>query len=137
MTFASIHAGLWVVASYHDEFPGIATTPKSEAPSVAVQPGIKGSDVTTASPILPAVASIPNVVPRFSEQTTVKIEPVFALAVAKKEKTQSVYQVKAGDTLSHIAREHHVAIETIAQANGIQDLNMIVPGIDLYIPQQG
>ena len=43
------------------------------------------------------------------------------------------YTVKAGDTLSAIAKKHNVTIGYIQQMNGIKDPNKIYPGQVLYI----
>lgn len=46
----------------------------------------------------------------------------------------ATYQVRAGDSLSVIARRHGVAIDALAAANGIRDLNRIREGQVLVIP---
>ena len=43
------------------------------------------------------------------------------------------YTVKAGDTLSAIAKKHHATTGYIQQMNGIKDVNKIYPGQVLYI----
>lgn len=45
-----------------------------------------------------------------------------------------VYIVQEGDTLSHIAFEHGVAIEELMEANQLADPNLIHPGQTLIIP---
>lgn len=46
----------------------------------------------------------------------------------------ATYQVRSGDSLSVIARRHGVAIDALAAANGIRDLNRIREGQVLVIP---
>ncbi|EPX65378.1 hypothetical protein D187_000804 [Cystobacter fuscus DSM 2262] len=48
--------------------------------------------------------------------------------------TPSEYKVKPGDTLSAIARHHHVTVDDIAHVNGIKDVNRIRVGQSLRIP---
>jgi LysM repeat protein len=47
------------------------------------------------------------------------------------------YVVKPGDTLSEIARWHGVSVWSLAEANGITNLNKIYAGQKLRIPQGG
>jgi LysM repeat protein len=44
------------------------------------------------------------------------------------------YVVRYGDTLSSIAWRHGTSVWTIAQANGIANINMVYAGQRLYIP---
>ncbi len=46
-----------------------------------------------------------------------------------------IYFVKKGDTLWKIAKKFRSTIEAIANANGIDDINKIYPGEQLYIPK--
>jgi cell wall-associated NlpC family hydrolase len=48
----------------------------------------------------------------------------------------SVYNVRYGDTLSHIAQRMGTSVQKIAQANNIQDVNQIQTGQQLNIPGQ-
>ncbi|ATB43157.1 hypothetical protein CYFUS_008637 [Cystobacter fuscus] len=48
--------------------------------------------------------------------------------------TPTEYKVKPGDTLSAIARTHHVTVDDIAHLNGIKDANRIRVGQSLRIP---
>ncbi|OJH39160.1 LysM peptidoglycan-binding domain-containing protein [Cystobacter ferrugineus] len=48
--------------------------------------------------------------------------------------TPTEYKVKPGDTLSAIARHHHVTVDDIAHLNGIKDVNRIRVGQSLRIP---
>jgi murein DD-endopeptidase MepM/ murein hydrolase activator NlpD len=45
--------------------------------------------------------------------------------------------VHQGDTLSEIADRHGVTVRALAQANGIRNVNMILVGLTLTIPDQG
>ncbi|MFI5044326.1 MAG: LysM peptidoglycan-binding domain-containing protein [Acidimicrobiales bacterium] len=46
----------------------------------------------------------------------------------------SVYTVKAGDYLLHIARLHGVTLSTVLKANGLKTTSLIMPGDRLTIP---
>ena len=46
-----------------------------------------------------------------------------------------MYIVKKGDTLWKIAKQFGSTIDDIARTNGIEDVNMIMPGQKLYIPR--
>ncbi|MCA1729403.1 MAG: LysM peptidoglycan-binding domain-containing protein [Actinobacteria bacterium] len=46
----------------------------------------------------------------------------------------TAYLVGSGDTLSEIAESFGISVETIGQANGIEDLNIIYAGQTLYVP---
>ena len=48
----------------------------------------------------------------------------------------SDYVIKTGDTLSLIAKHHHVTTNCLAKHNGIKDSNKIYIGQSLYIPSQ-
>ncbi|WNG20599.1 LysM peptidoglycan-binding domain-containing protein [Cystobacter fuscus] len=48
--------------------------------------------------------------------------------------TPTKYKVKPGDTLSEIARHHHVTVDDIAHINGIKDVDRIRVGQSLRIP---
>ena len=43
--------------------------------------------------------------------------------------------VKKGDTLWNIAKKFGSTVDDIARANGIEDVNLIIPGEKLYIPK--
>lgn len=47
------------------------------------------------------------------------------------------YTVKAGDTLTSIARAHGVTVDALVKANGIKDPNKITAGQKLAIPASG
>lgn len=47
--------------------------------------------------------------------------------------TVATYVVRAGDTLSEIAREHDVTVKALVRANGLDDVT-ILPGQELRIP---
>lgn len=47
----------------------------------------------------------------------------------------SAYQIKAGDTLTAIARQHGISRDELARANNIRNPNMIWAGTTLTIPQ--
>ena len=46
----------------------------------------------------------------------------------------TAYLVGSGDTLSEIAESFGISVDTIGQANGIEDLNLIYAGQTLYVP---
>ena len=46
-----------------------------------------------------------------------------------------MYIVKKGDTLWKIAKQFGSTVDDIARTNGIEDVNMIMPGQKLYIPR--
>ena len=46
-----------------------------------------------------------------------------------------IYIVKKGDTLWNIAKKFGSTVDDIARANGIEDVNLIMPGEKLYIPK--
>src|SRR4029077_2809540 len=47
------------------------------------------------------------------------------------------YRVRAGDTLSAIARRFEVSVEELAAANALDRRAVLPVGLDLAIPQQG
>jgi murein DD-endopeptidase MepM/ murein hydrolase activator NlpD len=47
----------------------------------------------------------------------------------------SHYRIQAGDTLLKIAEELNVSVEELAQANNIQDINLIMAGAELVLPE--
>jgi len=46
-----------------------------------------------------------------------------------------IYFVKPGDTLWKIAKRYRSTVEDIARVNDIEDLNKIMPGMQLFIPR--
>ena len=46
-----------------------------------------------------------------------------------------MYIVKKGDTLWKIAKKFGSTVDEIARTNGIEDVNMIMPGQKIYIPR--
>jgi len=54
----------------------------------------------------------------------------------KKEETNNIYVVKAGDTLTKIANEYGTTIKAIADANNIENVNLIITGQKLIIPNK-
>lgn len=51
------------------------------------------------------------------------------------EKEFVIYTVKAGDSLSKIAKNFNTTVEIIAEQNNLDNLNIIRPGQKLFIPQ--
>ena len=49
--------------------------------------------------------------------------------------TPVTYEVKPGDTLSEIAQRFDTTVEALAEANDIEDPNVIFPGDTLRIPR--
>jgi LysM repeat protein len=48
----------------------------------------------------------------------------------------SIYSVRSGDTLSHIAQQTGYSVERLAKVNDVQDVNQIQVGQELRIPGQ-
>ena len=46
-----------------------------------------------------------------------------------------IYFVKPGDTLGKIAKRFRSTVDDIARVNGIEDVNKILVGQQLYIPK--
>ena len=67
---------------------------------------------------------------------TVSAAPATALAAAPAA-SGSYHIVKAGETLSHIARYYSVTVNALKAANGLSDANYIYIGQHLYIPAAG
>ena len=67
---------------------------------------------------------------------TVSAAPATALAAAPAA-SGSYHIVKAGETLSHIARYYSVTVNALKAANGLSDANYIYIGQRLYIPVAG
>ncbi len=44
------------------------------------------------------------------------------------------YQIRSGDTLSALAQRFGTSVQSLAQANGIQNVNLIISGAGLKIP---
>lgn len=44
-----------------------------------------------------------------------------------------IYEVKQGDTVSNIAAEHHISVNTILWANELDNVNSIMPGDKIFI----
>ena len=63
-------------------------------------------------------------------------EPVFFPSKEEKEAKKIVYKVKEGDTLSEIAKEFNVSVESIAGSSGIRIVDNIRVGQILYIPKK-
>jgi lysozyme len=67
---------------------------------------------------------------------TVSAAPATAPAAAPAA-SGSYHIVKAGETLSHIARYYSVTVNALKAANGLSDANYIYIGQHLYIPAAG
>ncbi|MFW5925574.1 MAG: DUF882 domain-containing protein [Myxococcota bacterium] len=50
---------------------------------------------------------------------------------------QRVHEVQDGQTLSHIAHEHHVSVASLRAANGLREGEMLRPGQSLTVPRRG
>ena len=49
----------------------------------------------------------------------------------------AIHVVKSGENLWSISRQYDVPISTITQVNGLLSLDLLVPGLALYIPGDG
>ena len=58
------------------------------------------------------------------------------ISVNLKERGETYYKVKEGDTISSIASEHHITIEKIKKTNKLSDNQALVVGSKLKIPDQ-
>jgi uncharacterized protein YcbK (DUF882 family) len=56
---------------------------------------------------------------------------------APSARAQRVHEVREGQTLSHIAHQHHVTVASLRAANGLASGDMLKPGQLLTVPQRG
>lgn len=62
------------------------------------------------------------------------LSPTTSITSTPAGPTQKLYTIEAGDTMSGIAAKHGIAIDDLARANGITDVNSLRPGDELVIP---
>jgi LysM repeat protein len=89
-------------------------------------PQIAGVSITSPDAV---VSTVPGAEPGPVATTAPPAAPAAQPAAAAR-----AYTVQPGDTLSKIAGEHGVTIQALAEANGIADVNSIMPGQELTIP---
>jgi LysM repeat protein len=78
-------------------------------------------DATPTATVTPSATATPRTTP----ETTPSPTPI-----------RGTYEVQAGDTLSGIADQFGVDLETLAEANDIADPDLIYPGQVLIIPAE-
>jgi membrane-bound lytic murein transglycosylase D len=97
----------------------------------------------------PAIAAIPKFIPderpviqsSYDERQTrslhdEKPQHIAATSITAATATSNSYKVKAGDTLSDIARKYHISMKFLQQANHLSDSTARL-GTTLYIPSTG
>jgi murein DD-endopeptidase MepM/ murein hydrolase activator NlpD len=108
-----------------------ATQPSSETETTAVAPD-SSEGATQSIPISVAPTEDKEINPEVPESLAVPSEPIQTPRLITA--TPEVYQVQPGDTLNTIANSHGIAVETLATANHISELNMIKVHQSLIIP---
>jgi len=78
---------------------------------------------TPTATVTPAATATPRTTPEATPEATPSPTPI-----------RGTYEVQAGDTLSGIADQFGVDLETLAEANDIADPDLIYPGQVLIIP---
>ena len=80
-----------------------------------------GEEATPTATVTPSATATPRTAPEATPSPT----PI-----------RGTYEVQAGDTLSGIADQFGVDLETLAEANDITDPDLIYPGQVLIIPAE-
>ena len=70
---------------------------------------------------------------RLKTATSIAAVLLMLLAAAPAQASTG-YRVRWGDTLTWIARDHHISLQRLAQANGINPYGVLVEGTLLHIP---
>ena len=99
----------------------IATAPVVAQPTDPVAPAPTHDDAGAKAAEKPVVENPPMPKP-------VIVKP------AAKPATPKVYKVKAGDTLSAIARKHNTTVATLTKLNNIKNANLIRVGQSIKLP---
>ena len=110
--------------------PTSVTTP-TEKPTRTQRPPAPTTSVPAATTL---EASTPEPTPTGTQKPTSTQKPT-TTPTPEHTPTPIVYVIKAGDTLSAIAKEFGVTVEALQEANAILDLNQIQVGQELIIPQ--
>ena len=121
--------------------PGSATNIPGRATDVSiVPPGTQPSPVSTQISVGPLPGTTPLPAATIAAPTAVVLRPTAVPQVAAPLATVAIpaggiiYTVKAGDSLSTIARTYGTTTALIAQANGITNVSIIRVGQKLRIP---
>lgn len=78
--------------------------------------------------------NVPTVIPTSTQPIATTTSTATSIYIATATPTAMTYMIKAGDTLSVIARAHGVTVEALAEANNISDPSLIRVGQILIIP---
>jgi LysM repeat protein len=84
-----------------------------------------GEEAAPTATVTPAATVTPETTPEATPEVTPSPTPI-----------RGTYEVQAGDTLSSIADQFGVDLETLAEANDISDPDLIYPGQVLIIPAE-
>ena len=98
--------------------PAVTGQQPDSAPAVAPKP--------VAAPVIPHGFVGPKVAPTLVSAPATPVTPVAAQPL-------QVYVIKAGDTLSRIARQHHTTVRALKTANNL-DTDSIAIGTTLKLP---
>ncbi len=128
-----------------DLFGDLDSPTQDAAPEVSEEPAPEPAPVAepVAEPVEEGVAE-EAVAEETEEEQVVEQEPAPS-SYSQSQKNGFVYTVKRGDTLSEIAAKHlwypvygdeKGSLNVLAQCNGVSNVDMIIAGSKLYIPQQ-
>jgi hypothetical protein len=95
------------------------------------------SEIRALNPALIREKTPPSL-PRFEIKVPMGKKAVFEKnfpLLCKSSVNKRDYRVRPGDTLSHIAKKHHVSVQDICTANGLSSPALLKPGAILKIPQ--
>jgi len=114
--------------------------PGDTVQSIARRYGVSADDVRVANGIIDdkvyagAGLVIDSSASSDSSSGTTPVTRISAVSKSTPRTGPSVYTVKAGDYLLHIARLHGVTLATLLKANGLKTSSLIMPGDRLTIP---
>ncbi len=94
--------------------------------------GTKGCEVSGRIKVIPQNNENPQVI----ENLPPKLPQIVELPAIKNSESSNVYIVKSGDNLTKIAKIYGITWRDIANANQLQNPNLIFPGQKLNIPNK-
>jgi LysM repeat protein len=104
------------------------------APPAAPENPVATPDPADESPRLRNLQDVPPTWTPSADQSGVSETPVSPLELTPRAAGQATYVVQPGDTLAGIALQYNLAVEDLARANDIDDLDHIEVGQVLVIP---
>ena len=117
---------LWILPGCGSQ----AVQPGSAPPTLTV-PANRPSVAATPQPVEPVVENTTN-----GELESVPTVSASSILGSNEEPAGSYYKVRSGDSLTRIAQQHQVSLNSLISENGLSTTTVLQPGQLIYIPER-